>query len=163
MKGIEFLPFLSKEQRKLLETSEINYRRFARIYFRILSYDGKELIIKVWQTENPSGKYLSSKELIERTKNVFTGIIPENVELRIRPIPFNKIELENFSPADASRKMEKLGLQPKDLVKLLNIDKSSISLMLNGERELSKPGRAMFYYLFKYLELDSSKIQAKLI
>jgi hypothetical protein len=109
--------------------------------------------------ENPSEKYLSAKELIERVKGVFEGIAPTDVKLHVRPVPFNKTELEKFSTAEAVQKMEKLGLQPKDLVKLLDIDKSSISLMLNGERELSKPGRAMLYYLFKYLESNPVKTQ----
>ena len=154
MKGIEFLPFLTEEQRKRLEKSEVSYKRHARIYFQVLSYSTEELCVKVWQMENPLNKYLSSKELVDRTKGVFAGIIPSETKLHVRPIVYKKDDLEKFSIRDVNSKMEELGLRAKDLVKLLDIDKSSLSLILKGERELTKPGKAMLYYLFKYLETN---------
>jgi hypothetical protein len=154
MKGIELLPFLAAEQRKWLETSELSYRRHARIYFQILSYSPGELCVKAWQMENPLDKYLSSKELVERTKGVFSGILPPDTKLHVRPIVYKKDELERFSVKDVNSKMKELGLKAKDLVKLLDIDKSSLSLILKGERELTKPSKAMLYYLFKYLETN---------
>lgn len=154
MKGMELLPSLTTEQRKWLEASALSYRRHARIYFQVLSYTPEELRVKVWQMENPLNKYLSSKELIERTKGVFAEILPPGVKLHIRPIVYKKDELEKFSIQDVSLKMEELGLKAKDLVKLLDIDKSSLSLILKGERELTKSSKAMLYYLFKYLETN---------
>ena len=152
MKGIELLPFLTKEQRVLLETSERNYKRFARMYFQILSFDVNEAVVKVWQLENSSKKYLSTKELIERTRAVFDGILPENTQLYVRPIAFDTVELNRFSIADVENKMEQLGLKQKDLVCLLNINKSQLSLMLNRERGLTSSSKAMFYYMFKCVE-----------
>jgi len=152
MKGIELLPSLTKEQKELLETSERNYKRFARVYFQILSVDENEVVVKVWQIENKTQKYLSSRELIERTHSVFEGIVPENIKIHVRPIPFDKVDLTHFSVENVEEKMEKLGLKPKDLTRLLNLNKSSLSLMLNKERGLTKSSKAMLYYLFKYLE-----------
>jgi hypothetical protein len=154
MKGIELLPFLTTEQKKWLETSGLNYRRYARIYFQILSYSPDELCVKVWQMENPLNKYLPSKDLVERAKGVFAEILPSEVKLHVRPIAYKKDDLKNFSVQDVNSKMEELGLRAKDLVKLLDIDKSSLSLILKGERELTKPSKAMLYYLFKYLETN---------
>jgi hypothetical protein len=91
---------------------------------------------------------------VNRAKGVFEDIISPDTKLHVRPVAFNRDELEKFSVNEANTKMEQLGLKPKDLVKLLDIDKSSLSLMLSGERDLTKPGRAMLYYLFKYLEAD---------
>ena len=160
MKGIELLPFLTVEQRKWLETSELSYKRHARIYFQILSYSPAEIRVKVWQMENPLNKYLSSKELVERVKGVFAEILPPKTELHVRPIAYKKDDLERFSVQEVNSKMEELGLKAKDLVKLLDIDKSSLSLILKGERELTKPGKAMLYYLFKYLETNPAYAQA---
>ncbi|GHV65732.1 hypothetical protein FACS1894199_07210 [Bacteroidia bacterium] len=50
--------------------------------------------------------------------------------------------------------MQELGLQPKDLVHLLNMNKSSLSLILNKKRGMTKSNRAMLYYMFKYLEKE---------
>ncbi|GAB6011482.1 hypothetical protein [Viscerimonas tarda] len=157
MKGIELLSFLSREQRNLLETSESNYKRFARIYFQVLSCEENKIVVKVWQQENPAGKYLSAKELVERSKSVFNeDVLPPEVKLHVRPIPFEQDELKTLTVTDIEKKMQQYGLQPKDLVKLLDIDKSSLSLILNHGRELTKSGKAMFYYFFKSLERSQS-------
>ncbi|MDR1553345.1 MAG: hypothetical protein LBS69_07785 [Prevotellaceae bacterium] len=157
MKGIEMLPFLTKEQKELLETSERNYKRFARVYFQILSISENEAIVKVWQLENQAKRYLSEKELIDRTKAVFERILPESVQLHVRPVAFDRVELNNFSITDVEVKMNRLGLKPKDLVHLLNINKSQLSLILNKERGLTKSSKAMLYYMFKYIENEPGR------
>jgi hypothetical protein len=150
MKGLELLNFLNKEQISLIQASELNYKRYARIYFQIVSFGDAEIIVKVWQTENVAQNYLSAKDLVSRAKDVFAGMIPDGIKLRIRPIPFDP--LDNFSLSSIETEMTELGMQAKDLVKLLNIDKSTISLLLSKNRNMSKPTKAMFYYLFKYLK-----------
>jgi DNA-binding MarR family transcriptional regulator len=153
IKGIEKIP-VTPEGKKLLEASEANYKRFARIRFQVMSFDEKEVVVKVWQTENPSEKYLSATELVDRVKGVFTDVVPEGVAIRARPIPFKKDDLRNFTVTYVEREMNELGLKPKDLVKLLDIDKSSMSIILNEGRAMTKPHRAMFYYLFKSLRRE---------
>ena len=154
MKGVELLPFLTNEQKDLLEASSIGYRRFARIYFHILECSNNAVVVKVWQRENPANRYLTAKELIDRTKEVFgSDILPAEVALYVRPIAFEEDELKVFTVETIEEKMQQLGLKPKDLVKLLDIDKSTVSQILSKNRELSRASKAMFYYLFKSLEL----------
>lgn len=154
MKGVELLPFLTKEQKELLETSYANYKRMARIYFEVLEFSNDAIVVKVWQMENPIKRYLSQKELVDRVRDVFNGdVVPENIKVHVRAIPFEKMELISFSIEKVNEKMEKLGLKPKDVARLLNLDKSSLSELLSGNRSLTKSHKAMFFYLFKYLEL----------
>jgi len=157
IKGIEKIP-LSGNGKKLLEVSENNYKRYARIKFQIVSFDNKELIVKVWQMENPSGKYLTASELIERAKGVFKDVIPPETAIHVRPVPYKKDELRSYSISDVEKEMSALELKPKDLVKLLDIDKSSLSIILNEGREMTKTHRAMFYYLFKTLKYAKSTV-----
>lgn len=160
MKGIELLPFLDKEQKELLETSAKNYKRFARVYFQILEFSNNAVVVKVWQLDNPAGHYLTSKELIERTKEVFgDGILPTGVSLHVRPIAYESDELKTFTVEKIDEKMRLLGLKPKDLVKLLDIDKSTLSQILTKNRELSRASKAMFFYLFKSLEMQPYKME----
>jgi hypothetical protein len=151
IKGIEKLQ-LTSEQKQRLELSERNYKRFGRIYFQVIACENGTLTVKVWQQENVAEKYLSTTELVNRARGVFGPVVPEGTVIHVRPIALKRDELKSFSVIDIEAKMRQYGLQPKDLVKLLDIDKSSLSLMLNGERELTKSGKAMFYYLFKNLE-----------
>ena len=150
IKGIEKLQ-LNAAQRKLLSVSEMNYKRYGRIYFQVISFENDALTVKVWQLENEAENYLTIQELVERANVVFRDVIPENTTIHVRPIPFKPDDLEKFSILDIESSMNELGLKPKDLVKLLNIDKSTISLMLSEERAMTKSNTAMFYYLFKFL------------
>jgi antitoxin component HigA of HigAB toxin-antitoxin module len=153
MKGIELLPFLSNEQKELLETSAQNYKRFARVYFQILEFSSNTAVVKVWQLDNHAEHYLTAKELIERTKEVFgKDVLPAEIRLHVRPIAFKKDELKALTVETIEEKMLQFGLKAKDLVKLLDIDKSSLSQLLSKKRELSRSSKAMFYYLFKSLE-----------
>jgi len=157
IKGIEKIP-LSGNAKKLLEASEINYKRYARIWFQVISYENNELIVKVWQMDNTAGKYLTAQELIQRARDVFTGIVPSETAIHVRPIPYKKDVLRSYTISDVEREMSELGLRPKDLVKLLDIDKSSLSIILNEGRAMTKPHRAMFYYLFKSLKTSANAV-----
>lgn len=154
IKGIEKLDFLTKTELKKIELSETNYKRFSRIYFEVLDYDQdkQEVIVKVWQNENEAGKYLTSVELVSRIKETF-NFLPDNVLLHIRPIPYEKSKLLSYNIEDVRADMVKYSLQQKDLVKLLDIDKASINILLNGGRELTKYQKAMFYYFFEHMKL----------
>jgi len=155
MKGIELLPFLTNEQRDLVETSGANYKRFARVYFQVLEFENDAAVVKVWQLDNPAKRYLTSKELIERTKEVFNGdVLPSNVKLHVRPVPFAKDDLKTFTVEKIEAEMNELGLKPKDVARMLDIDKSTLSLILNKNREMTRASRAMFFYLFKSLRMS---------
>ncbi|NDV56937.1 hypothetical protein [Bacteroides sp. 519] len=154
MKGIEKLSFLTPENKNRLFTSERLYRQHARIEFEVLNFDdtSNEVIIKVWQNENVMERYLEPKELISRTKEVF-DIVPEGTRVHVHPVAYIKKRLKTYNVQDILKDMDELGLQQKDLVKLLDIDKSNINRLLNGGRELTKYQKAMFYYTFEYLKM----------
>ena len=155
IKGIEKLQ-LDAERKKLLAVSEMNYKRYGRIFFRVVSFENNVLTVKVWQCENEAGKYLTVQELVDRANGVFRDVVPENATIYVRPIPFKPDDLARFSISDIENSMNELGLKPKDLVKLLNIDKSTVSLILAEGNSMTKSNRAMFYYLFKFLKADKA-------
>ena len=59
MKGIELLPFLTEKQKELLKTSDMQYKRYARIFISIVGFDNNTVTVKVAQKENDAQKYLS--------------------------------------------------------------------------------------------------------
>ena len=151
IKGIEKLQ-LNAEQKKLLDVSEMNYKRYGRIYLQVISFENSALTVKIWQSENEAGKYLTVPELVDRVKGVFKDILPEGTAIHVRTIPFKQDNLAEFSISDIENTMSELGLKSKDLVKLLDIDKSTISVILSEGRSMKKSHKAMFYYLFKFLK-----------
>lgn len=155
IKGLDKLDFLSPDQISILNESEKNYKRFASVFFEVIDFYKitNEVIVKVWQNENNAANYLPEKELITRAKDVFTDFLPKGVKLHIRPVPYEKDKLLNLTIDDVKQTMQDLGLQQKDLVKLLDMDKTSISRLFNEIRPLTNIQKAMFFYLFEYLKI----------
>lgn len=121
--------------------SIINYKR-AGISLEVLDDD----TVKVSQTKLINGYILNQKQLIERGKDVYPNkkIIPVVFSLNVEDITIEWIE----------SKMNEFGIKRNDLIKQLAIDRSSLSLILSGKRELSKPMRATFFYYFLTYELN---------
>ena len=102
--------------------------------------------VKVTQSRLINGYILNQKQLIERGKEVYpeAKIIPVAHSLNVDEITIEWIE----------GKMQEFGIKRNDLIKQLAIDRSSLSLILSGKRELSKPMRATFFYYFLTYELN---------
>lgn len=150
MKGLDKLN-LSSEDKKILSVSEVNYRRHANITFEILQCDEakKTITVKVIQGANVANKYLSKKELIERAKAVFGYL---GVTVHVHATEFIARGLEEFSFKDVLSFTDRNNLSQADICNLTGYDKSSMSLLLSGERELTKSAKAMFFYLIKCFE-----------
>lgn len=102
--------------------------------------------VKVTQSRLINGYILNQKQLIERGKEIYPDakIIPVVYSLNVDDITIEWIE----------SKMREFGIKRNDLIKQLAIDRSSLSLVLSGKRELSKPMRATFFYYFLTYELN---------
>lgn len=102
--------------------------------------------VKVTQSRLINGYILNQKQLIERGKEIYPDakIIPVVYSLNVDDITIDWIE----------SKMREFGIKRNDLIKQLAIDRSSLSLVLSGKRELSKPMRATFFYYFLTYELN---------
>jgi len=62
-----------------------------------------------------------------------------------------KEDIEKVNTRYIHERLEENGLIPADLVDFLGIDKSTISLLLNNYKPLTKWHKATFYYFFKAL------------
>ena len=102
--------------------------------------------VKVTQSRLINGYILNQKQLIARGKEAFpdSKIIPVAYSLNVEEVTLTWIE----------SKMVEFGIKRNDLIKQLAIDRSSLSLILSGKRELSKPMRATFFYYFLTYELN---------
>ena len=156
MKGIELLSFLTDDQKKLLEVSEINYKRYGRIYISIVSFNGSVLVVKISQKDNEAQKYLRAKELRERAKDVFEGIVPDNIKLHIGAVPYTQDSMSEISIEWIKEQQNKFGISDAELAKFVNIDQANLFRIFN-QRGLTKIHKALFYYFFKYFALSNQK------
>jgi hypothetical protein len=123
----------------------------AGINVEVVAFDGLTALVVIGQSNLINGYILNNKELHDRAKEIFSGI--DVIKFKITPSVFS-LNVDDITTQWIESKMEEFGVNRKDLVKQLAIDKSSLSLILSGHRELSKPMRATFFYYFLTYELN---------
>lgn len=154
MKNIDLLP-LPPDKKKRLSEFAAQYRKMARIYIEIVSFDGNRVIVRVEQKEAVNERILTKKELVERVREMFAGEIPDDWKLTVSAVNFDREDIEAVNAQWIEKNMKRLGLKPKDVISRMCLDKSTFSLTLSGDRNLTRLGRAAFYYFFKYYEMSN--------
>lgn len=102
--------------------------------------------VKVTQSRLINGYILNQKQLIERGKEIYP-------DAKIIPVVYS-LNVDNITIDWIESRMREFGIKRNDLIKQLAIDRSSLSLIMSGKRELSKPMRATFFYYFLTYELN---------
>lgn len=102
--------------------------------------------VKVTQSRLINGYILNQKQLIERGKEIYP-------DAKIIPVVYS-LNVDNITIDWIESRMREFGIKRNDLIKQLAIDRSSLSLIMSGKRELSKPMRATFFYYFLTYDLN---------
>lgn len=153
MKNIEILPLPDEAKKRIIEFAA-QFRKMGRIYVEIVSFKDGRLIVRVEQKEAINGLILTKAELTERVRDMFAGEIPSDWKLTVSAVNFDRRDIAAVNAEWITDNMQRLGLKAKDIVNHTGLDKSEISLILSGERNLSKMGKAAFYYFLKYYEMS---------
>ena len=119
------------------------------IYIRPVKFKDNVLYVQVEQKKFINDKVLSSAELIQRGKDPFKGKLAAGVTLIVSPIFNNADELRSVNADYVKKKLHQYNLKTSHLVKYLDLDKSTISHLVNGDKDFTGPMRAAFYYFFK--------------
>jgi hypothetical protein len=151
MKNLDLLS-IEEEKKKRLKTFARAYRQNARIFIDVISFKDNQLVVRVEQKELVGERLLNHKELIDRVKKMFKDEIPDDWKLIVSAVDSNTNDIEAISPDWIKRRMHNLGLKAKHVSNRIGIDRSTISSILTGEKELTKWHKATFYYFFKYNE-----------
>lgn len=153
MKNIGLLPVTDEAKNRLNEFA-LQYKRFAKIYVEVVSFENDRIIVRVEQKEQVNGKQLSKNDLTERVKDMFKDEIPANWKLTVSAVDFDRKDIDTVSDEWINKKMDQFNLKAKHLVGYTGIDKATISLILSGEKQLTKWQKVAFYYFFKYQEMS---------
>ena len=146
---INTLPLKSEVLQRI--SKSISTYAAAGININIIDFDRSTVSVIISQSNLINGYILNNKELHDRAKEVFSGI--DEIKFKIIPSVYS-LNVDDITIHWIESKMAEFGINRKDLVKQLAIDKSSLSLILSGNRELSKPMRATFFYYFLTYELN---------
>jgi hypothetical protein len=155
MKNIEILQ-LSNETKKRLTAFAKMYRQNAHIVIEIVSFKDNRLIVRIEQKDLVNEKFLSKKELVERVHDMFQGEIPETWKLVVSAVDYDRKDINDITVEWIKNRMNKLKLKGKHISVHTGIDKSTISSILHGNKELTKWHKVAFYYFFKYYEVTKN-------
>lgn len=138
---------LNDKQLESLENSGLNFRRFARITFKILKVEVDTITIEVRQSKNPNGNYADKKRLIEIVNEVFKPYFL-NYKLHKHPKVYTPAPAEFITADWIKKQMQKHKVGNKKLVQDLGIAKAEVSAMINGHVEIGIRTKGLFYYYF---------------
>lgn len=148
VKNLHYLSgYLPDEKADALEQGAHQYRRHSNITFKVLKANKDEVIVEVRQGRNALDEYLSSKELTVRAKELFERFFPGH-DIHTRPKPYHSPPPDDVTPEWIQERMRRHQVSLKKLQKVTGIDKSSLSNWVNGNRPMSQPVKAMFYFFF---------------
>lgn len=126
------------------------YKRQANISFKIQKADHVVIIVEVRQGRNSQNKYLSTKELIVRTKDLFSRFFPEHT-IHTRPKPYHAPPPDVVTPQWIQDQMQQSEINLKQLERETGIDRVLLSDWINDKHPLEQVVKAMFYYYFTHI------------
>lgn len=107
MKNIDLLPIPPDAKKRLAEFAT-QYRKMARIYIEIVSFDGNRIIVRVEQKQAVNDRILTKKELVERVREMFAGEIPDGWKLTVSAVNFDREEIAAVNAESIENNMKRL-------------------------------------------------------
>jgi hypothetical protein len=141
-----------------LEHGALQHRKFARITFKVIFATDDKITLEVRQDKSPAENYLDAQDLYQRAHDLFLPHLkPLGFKLNINTIPYTDSVVEIVTPEWIQRRMKRFGIKTKDLVKDTGVDKTNLSVWINGARPMSQAVKAMFYYYFELIRRNNEE------
>jgi len=138
---------LSDADRQKIEAGAALHLRMSNISFKILEVTEKGIVVRVTQGKHLSENYADKSTLVQRTRELFSKFLPD-IKVHPQAIPYKANPVTEIDSVWIKKQMEKYGLRVTDIVEATGIDKTNVSVWVNGTRPMSQPVKALFYYLF---------------
>lgn len=151
IKNINYLTWLEESEKLRLEQSALAHQRFSNITFKIIAVNENDVTIAIFQGKSFQENHFDIKRLVEIAKENFTPFIV-NKKILVQPSPYKPSPVEVVNSEWITAQMSRYHIALKQLAIDTGINKSSLSSVITGQKPLSDPMRAMFYYFFKGLE-----------
>ena len=154
MRNIELLTKLTPAERKQLARDRQMMLGLIGIQVDVMAVDENTARIRVEQAEDKNGLILNQKNLVERAKVLFEDYLSRYT---FHYVPYTVVpDFDKVTPEWVKEQMDRYGLKSRDVSKHIGIDKSSFSLMLSGNRKLSRLARSALFYYFKLFDVNWS-------
>lgn len=100
-------------------------------------------VVIVRQVRHVGNRIFNQKELVSRGRSMY----PDS-KYKIHPVTFS-LQVEDITPQWIQEQMKLYGIKSKDLGRQLALGKSTISIVINGIRDVAPSTKALFYYYFQ--------------
>lgn len=134
-----------------MEIAALQHRRHANITFKFLEASKENVVIQVTQAKSAAGNYFPRNRLADIVTETF-GRFFKDRKIFARPMPFQEPEPDKVDHKWIEAKMLNTGTRLKDIASETGLDYSQLSSLVSGNRPLSQPMKALFYYYFRTKE-----------
>jgi hypothetical protein len=139
---------LDEQDLKKLESGAQLHKRHSRIEFKIKDIQPDKITIRTTQGKSPAENYADKKRLIQRTRELFGHFIKDRQIIVHATTPYEPPPPDVVTPDWVRRQILNKHIKLVDLAGKTGIHKSTLSTLVNGQRPMSQPVKAMFYYFF---------------
>lgn len=147
IKNIHLLEDISDKEKVKMEHAALEHNRHNGITFKIVDNKPKSVSIQITQSKNSAGVYHPQKRLIEIVHETYDRFFADK-KVHVHAIPFIESPANKVNVEWVNKKMFDAGIKLKDIAADTGIDYTQLSSLVTGDRNLSQPMKALFYYYF---------------
>lgn len=139
-----------------MEAAAVAHRRHAGITFKIVDYTPKKVTIQVTQEKHAAGNYHPAKRLVEIVHETFDRFFKDK-KVVVNTIPFQQTPADGVDSKWINEQMLNTGTRLKQIAADTGIDYTQLSSLVSGDRPLSQPMRALFWFYFLSKQNESAE------
>lgn len=156
IENLSRLTWLDEGQKNALETKAKAHLRYSNITFQVMKADETNVIVQVIQLKHLSENYATAEHLVKVAESVFSTMLYGR-KLKVGAKPYVPAPADVVTPEWVRNAMAKQRLKAVDLEAQLGIDKSTLSVLLSGKKEMTRAMKSMFYFFFLAKQLEQNQ------
>ncbi len=151
LKNIHLLSDVGEKERSMMDHAALEHARHSNITFKIQEVTPKRIVIQVIQGKSSNGHYFDQKRLIEIVHETFNRFFKDR-KILVHAIPY-RVSPANVVTVDwINKRMLETGTKLKTIAEDTGLDYSHLSSLASGDKPLSQPLKALFYYYFSAMK-----------
>jgi hypothetical protein len=152
LKNVHLLNDFREADIDKMEHAALQHKRYSNIEFKIVEYSPRKVIIQIAQGKNAGGNYFDKKRLIEIVHETYDRFFKDK-KVHVHPIEYVQSQANSVDSKWINDQMLQSGIKLKDMVDDTGIDKTQLSSLISGNRPLSQPMKALFWFYFSYKQV----------
>lgn len=137
------------------------YHNQYSVFFKIYSRDDSHISLSITQLDSCCKKLFNAQELEQIAHEVFDPHLGDGRVLNIKAEPITPSPIMVLDVDWIKRKMYQSQTKSKMMAKDLGLQKNALDEYLNGNKELGRMEKSMFYYYLEYRQFVKNTTSQK--